>query len=138
MTWTSRVLWVLAVGYWAALATATHLPPHRALGGPGGDKLHHVLAYFGLAALLGPALWVALPRRRRFLPLIVLVIASVYGAVDELTQPYIGRYCEFGDWVADTAGAALACGLLYLVQTASSRRAEVADAPRRPAAVESA
>ena len=138
MTLTRLVLWILAVAYWAVLATLTHLPPQRALNGPGGDKLHHVLAYFLLAALLGPALWYALPARRRFVPLIVLVVAAAYGAVDELTQPFIGRFCEFGDWVADVTGAAVACGLLYLVQAFSSRRADAADAPESAGAVESA
>ena len=122
MTWKVRVLWVLAIGYWAALATATHLPPHRVPGGPGGDKFRHVLAYFVLAALLGPALWHAMPSRRRFVPLITLAAAAAYGALDELTQPLVGRYCELNDWFADLGGAAAGCALLYVAHRLSPRR----------------
>ena len=39
-------------------------------------------------------------------------MTSLYGASDEWHQYFVpGRSCEFGDWIADTAGGALAIAL---------------------------
>jgi len=80
-------------------------------GLPGFDKVAHFGA-FGLLATL----WIhALDRpgaRRRALVLGVL-IASLYGALDEYHQSFNpGRSVEFADWVADTLGA-LTAALAY-------------------------
>jgi len=41
-----------------------------------------------------------------------LLAVSAYGATDEWHQFFVpGRSCEWGDWIADTTGAALAIGL---------------------------
>lgn len=69
---------------------------------PGGDKLHHLIAY---AALMFP---VAL-RRPNHWKLIGLFFIAYSGAI-ELLQPYVNRYGEWLDWAMNTAG--IACGLL--------------------------
>lgn len=68
----------------------------------GFDKAAH-FAVFGLLATLaarpmrGPHAWRA------------VVIVSLFGGSDELRQSFTpGRSMEFADWIADTAGAALA------------------------------
>jgi VanZ family protein len=70
------------------------------------DKFGHFGMYGLLATLLvrlgrGPrAGWLA------------LLATSLYGASDEWHQYFVpGRSCELGDWVADTAGGALAIAL---------------------------
>lgn len=132
-------LWVLVGCYWVALFTLTHLPLDQIVQGPAGaDKVYHFVAYFTLAALLGAALSHLMPSRRRLVPLIVFVVAAAYGALDETTQPLVGRFCEFADWVADASGAAAASVLLYLAHVLSARRPTRPDAPDRAAAVESA
>lgn len=132
------VLWVLTGCYWVVLFTATHLPPNQMLeGAPGGDKVHHFLAYFVLGMLLSVTLWHAMPSRRRVVPLIAFLTATAYGAIDETTQPLVGRYCEFFDWLADSAGAAAACAVGYLAHGVSARRPGPDGASDR-AAVESA
>lgn len=68
------------------------------------DKAVH-FAVFGLLATL-----VARPLRgwRGWL---AVVVVSVFGASDELRQSFTpGRSMELADWVADTAGAAVAVG----------------------------
>ena len=72
-------------------------------------KVAHFSVYGLLATLLvrlgrGPrAVWLA------------LLATSLYGASDEWHQYFVpGRSCEFGDWVADTTGAALAIALYRL------------------------
>jgi VanZ family protein len=50
------------------------------------------------------------------------VIASLYGASDELHQSFIpGRSPEIGDWVADTLGALIA--VLLVAWLVKNRRA---------------
>ena len=40
--------------------------------------------------------------------LLVLVLMTIYAAVDELTQPLVNRYAAWSDWFADVFGAAAA------------------------------
>ena len=49
-------------------------------------------------------------------PLTLAVVATIvallasYGAFDEVTQPIVGRDCDFWDWVADMAGILVGIG----------------------------
>ncbi len=105
------MLWVVTVGYWVTAFTLTHIPRVPPVGARGGDKTAHVIAYALLGALVYLSLWSG-GRVRGFAALVTLGVALAYGALDELTQPLVGRSCELGDWVADAAGAALAVGVL--------------------------
>jgi VanZ family protein len=73
------------------------------------DKLLHAVAYGGLAGLaligaLGRGGWRG--RNRGRAALVALLLASLYGVVDEVHQAYVpGRSSTVGDWVADTLGA---------------------------------
>jgi len=69
---------------------------------PGGDKIHHYIAY---AALMLP---VGL-RRPNHWPWIVLFFFGWSGCI-ELIQPYVHRYGEWGDLAAN--GAGLMTGLI--------------------------
>ena len=70
------------------------------------DKVVHFFVY-GLLATLA----VRLGRGRRAAWLALLAV-SFFGVTDEWHQSFVpGRSCEFGDWVADTTGAALAIAL---------------------------
>ena len=69
---------------------------------PGTDKTHHFIAY---AVLMLPT---AIRKPKHWLSIALLfVICS--GAI-ELIQPYVNRYGELKDMVANVAG--LACGLI--------------------------
>ena len=70
---------------------------------PGIDKVTHFAVYGLLATLV-----VRLGRTRRS-AWISLVVVSAYGITDEWHQSFTpGRSVEIADWVADTAGAAVA------------------------------
>jgi VanZ family protein len=127
-----RVLWVLTALYWAVIFTMTHLPPDHLPHGPANDKLEHFGAYFVLSLMLGVTMWVALPPKRRLVPVIVFVVAALYGAFDEFTQIPVGRDAEFMDWCADISGAAAAGVLLFIAHAWFARRTP-ADAPVAPA-----
>jgi VanZ family protein len=73
------------------------------------DKVQHLAAYLVLAGTVG--LWIPLEfwRTRRILAFIlVTIITSVYGVIDEIHQYFTpGRDCNIWDWIADTLGALL-------------------------------
>ena len=101
-----RLVTLLLVLYWIAILTATHLPEVPSVALARQDKMAHYVAYAGLAFLLS---WAWTSRGRDFLPrgmLFALAVATLYGAVDELTQiPVPGRFGDWYDWLADMIGA---------------------------------
>ena len=83
---------MVAVGIiWLSLTPLDELPPV-----PGGDKTHHLIAY---SALAFPT---ALAKPRLIVPLAMPYIAI--GGVIEWIQPYVNRYGELLDFLANTAG----------------------------------
>jgi VanZ family protein len=97
-------LWPLTI---AALIFLASTRSHVA--GPavkGSDKVAH----FSVYGLLG-TLIVRSGRGQRA-AIVALLLTSAYGASDEWHQSFTpGRSVEFGDWLADTLGGALAIGL---------------------------
>lgn len=87
----------------AAIAVFGLLPPPALPQAPGGDKLHHFLAF---AALVFPAVAVR-PR----IGLWLVPLAAAYGGLIELVQPLVGRHGEWGDVIANAAGAVAGAGL---------------------------
>jgi VanZ family protein len=106
---------LLFIAYWLVLIVGTHLPRiPQAVSFNIADKILHFVAYCGLT--FGACLAWRL-QRPRYASLswrhygAVLLVVAVAGAIDEVTQPYVGRACELLDWVADVAGGALGIGL---------------------------
>jgi len=79
---------------WLSLTPLNELPPV-----PGGDKTHHLIAYSALA------LPTALAKPRLILPLAIPYIAM--GGIIEWIQPYVNRYGEVLDFLANTAGVVI-------------------------------
>ena len=66
---------------------------------PGGDKLHHFIAY---GALAFPTAFI----RSRYLVGLTLLYLLLGGGI-ELIQPYVNRYGEWLDFAANAGGTAL-------------------------------
>jgi VanZ family protein len=108
--WAFRLLLL----YIVALVVATHMPDdHDFLPETNVrnlDKLAHFSIYCGLATLTGLVVaWRTTHRRRttRLAAWHYLAIAfslALFGALDELTQPWTGRDRDLRDWFADVAG----------------------------------
>jgi VanZ family protein len=101
--------------YWIILFIATTLPVQSVPSIAISDKINHLIAYFGLSTLL--YLTLIYQRKSEFLfnntPSAAIIIASVYGALDELHQMFVpGRFSEVLDWLADLGGAIL--GVLFI------------------------
>jgi VanZ family protein len=105
-----------AVGHWlwavAVCVTVFIASGQSHVASPGiinFDKVAHALVFGLIATLVGRSfsrsawIWAA------------IFITSIYGAADEVRQSFTaGRSVEVADWVADTAGAALAVALYQL------------------------
>ncbi|MBF0219919.1 MAG: VanZ family protein [Gammaproteobacteria bacterium] len=92
-----RIYWLqLTVILLATITTLSLLPLEQLPDAPGGDKLHHLVAY---AALMLP---VALRKPRGWLWLGLAFILWSGGI--ELIQPYVNRYGEWLDLLANAAG----------------------------------
>jgi VanZ family protein len=122
----SRLLTVVTALYWLAMFTGTHMPhPPRITESGGADKWMHFGAYLGLAMLVSAVL-VARRGASGTLAIsiikIVAVLAAV-GAFDEISQPLVGRDCEFLDWCADVAGALVGSSAVLGLALMRRRRA---------------
>ena len=69
---------------------------------PGSDKIHHLVAY---ALLMFPTT-LRKPKRRMLYGLLYIVFSGVI----ELIQPYVNRYGEWSDLLANSAG--IVCGVI--------------------------
>jgi len=80
-----------------SLTPLQQLPP-----APGSDKLHHLIAY---AALTIPLVL----KKPRYWGLIICAFL-LYSGLIEIIQPYVNRYGEWADMLANSLG--IFCGLL--------------------------
>jgi len=70
---------------------------------PGKDKTCHFLSYL----VAGILMLAAFGRVGRFFrPAVLAAGLLVLGCLDEWTQPWVGRSCDFMDWLADAIGIA--------------------------------
>jgi VanZ family protein len=109
-----------------ALSAQPTLPSIK--GVLGWDKLQHFAAYAALAASCGlwasPGAW---KLRRAACFFAAALIASVYGATDELHQWFVpGRDANVWDWLADTAGAFGGAGIAGALLTKTEKLHEKA------------
>jgi VanZ family protein len=105
--------WGIVAIYWLGMFGGTHwpTPPHTPFGN--ADKWMHFGAYCGLAFLLSIAVGMRRPVSLAVM-LAIVVLLAVYGALDETTQPWVGRDCDLWDWVADVAGVLVGIGCYRL------------------------
>lgn len=98
-----RRYWIFSTIFILTLITILSLRPLETLPPvPGTDKIHHFIAYATL--MLPTAL-----RKPKYWLLVALAFIACSGAI-ELIQPFVNRYCDLKDLLANIAG--LACGLI--------------------------
>lgn len=90
---------------WLSLWPLEQLPPV-----PGGDKLHHFIAYATLALL-------AVFRRQGIKGILLVATGAIaLGGAVEIIQPYVNRHGEFEDFIANGAGVLIGITLGMLVR----------------------
>lgn len=107
--------WLAALAlYWVALFVGTHIPVERVPDAVGSaDKIAHFLA-FGTLAMIFAATWQTFAGRLKFRKLVwIWVIIATYGALEELTQPFVNRVASIYDWLADISGAAIGLAVFH-------------------------
>ncbi len=73
------------------------------------DKVLHFIEYAGFAWLWGLLARVLFPGMLRGrIWLMIVLLAAVWGAFDEVYQGMIGRSQDLTDWIADVLGASVA------------------------------
>ncbi|HEV3341269.1 MAG TPA: VanZ family protein [Pirellulales bacterium] len=104
--------------YWLIMFTGTHWPHVSLEHYPQNfDKVLHFTGYAGFGFLI--AAWVSARRKfglRDFAAGFAVIF--VYAILDEVTQPYFGRDCEFGDMLADWIGGTCGMGIFWLAAAA--------------------
>lgn len=104
-----QTYWVLITLFILCSITALSLSPLPQLPEiPGTDKTHHFIVY---AALMFPA---AFKKTRHWLLLAIIFV--LYSGLIELIQPYVNRYGEWLDLLANTVGVAIGASLGLLAQ----------------------
>ncbi len=126
--WAVRCLAV----YWVVMLVAMHFPLSfpRSFPATGWDKVLHFIAYSVLTGLLGWWMFAGhdmsadfnVKRVYRRAALMVALV-TVYGLIDEATQPLTNREFDWWDWAADTAAAVLTGGVVTLVVLRRARGA---------------
>ena len=107
--------WALVTVCLLLIITVLSLWPLENLpSAPGSDKMHHLIAY---AALVFP---VALRQPNRWLWFVVFFIG--YSGLIELIQPYVNRYGEWLDMLANTAGVVCGVALATAINAVRKRR----------------
>lgn len=98
--------------YWIILFILTSLPSGIAISiADVSDKVNHFGGYGLLSVLLYLNLYFQdkFERLNKYPALFTVLIASVYGLLDEVHQMFVpGRSAEFLDWVADFSGSLIA------------------------------
>ncbi len=120
--WLPFVVWAIGI------FTASSIPGADFPDSPifSHDKILHFIVFFGFAFLLERALHhqTRFPDLARYSHLATLVIAVVYGSLDELHQAFVpGRDPDVFDLMADTTGALGAVIVVWLLNRL--RRREV-------------
>jgi VanZ family protein len=118
-----RTMLVVTTLYWGLLIYLTHTPKPPAIAGIASDKTEHFLAYGLLCGLVFVTVWLVRPKMR-WIGAYVLAFAMIYGALDEWTQPWTGRTCDFWDWMCDSGGAMIAVGVLSVLRAGMGRHVE--------------
>jgi len=117
--WLPSLLWAGLIFWLSSRSKLPQVGPEF----PNKDKVAHFVFY----GILGLLVFLAL-RRAHNLPLpkaalLAILVASAYGATDELHQWFVPqRSCDVWDWTTDTLGAGIAAAAFYAHESRRSTK----------------
>ena len=92
----SKYIWPISIMVLALISVASLIPLPNLPEIPGNDKTHHIVSY-GVVALpisiIRPRFW-----------LVFLLFVIIWSGAIELIQPFVNRYAEWLDLLANLAG----------------------------------
>lgn len=101
--------------YVCFLVTMTHLPVENVPPTPTPDKLLHFGAYGLFGGLIGLTL-LAFQKQTFRDYFLAFLLLSLFAAIDEMTQQFVGRSPDFLDWGADLGGLAITLASIFILQ----------------------
>jgi len=114
-SWAAVAAWMGVIFYMSSKTGVTVWSPMTYVA--------HFTEYLILGALLCTALRTSTPLSLKAALGMALVIASLYGVSDEIHQAFVPtRQPDALDWVIDTLGASVSCGLWALAVWGRPRR----------------
>ncbi|MEZ8007540.1 MAG: VanZ family protein [Amylibacter sp.] len=90
---------ILTITFVVIICFGTLTPLHQKIDVPGTDKWHHFVAF---AALVYP---LASASKRYWLK--IIIFSLLLGASIEIIQPYLNRFGEIKDFIADAIGVSV-------------------------------
>jgi VanZ family protein len=114
-----RVVLIATALCFATVFTGTHLPPSQPTTGSGtlGDKNLHLVAYLGIGFTLTYCLHCVFAWPSLSLTCLAFLLGALFGAFDELSQPYFDRCCDLNDWFADLSGLGFGISLFLFARS---------------------
>ncbi len=109
VTWLLSLWWLVTLFILLVITVLSLWPADSMPSVPGGDRLHHCVAY---ALLAFPAAF-ARPKYWQWL----IVVCVAWGGMIEIIQPYLNRYGEWWDFIANGLGVCLGLLLAHLVRS---------------------
>jgi VanZ family protein len=119
LAWLPALLWAGLIFFLSAQSKLPEIGPQFV----DIDKVHHLIAYAALGALVMFALRRAhnLSLPKAFL--LAILVVSAYGVTDEFHQRFVpNRTCDVWDWTADTLGAGIAATVFYTYESRRSSK----------------
>lgn len=108
-----RIAVFLTIFLSSVIAISTLSPLPTKIDVPGSDKRHHFLAF---AVLVFPLAYC----NKRY-AVVIAIGALGYGGFIELVQPYVNRYGEFNDFLADGIGICIGIAVARIVDRTVSQ-----------------
>lgn len=114
-----RAILIATALYIAVVFTATHIPPSEPLtfSTSVGDKNLHLVAYLGIGFALTYCLHCLIYWPSLSLSFLAFLLGALFGAFDELSQPYFNRCCDLNDWFADLSGLGFGISLFLFARS---------------------
>lgn len=112
------IVYLPLIIYWVIIFILTSLPNDIAINLNVSDKIEHFGAYGVLSFMLFFTLSFQkkVPLFKEFPATFTLVLASLYGMVDELHQLLVpGRMADIKDWTADFLGSLIAVVIAKII-----------------------
>ncbi len=113
LPWSLTILYMIIIFYFSSLS---YFPPGTLPAVKISDLIKHAVLYFGLGILFLLS-YKSLKSTKKKALILAILSSILYGISDEIHQLFIpNRVCSFADIIANSVGAFIGAGLIYLIR----------------------